>query len=480
MIDTNDKINEIKDENVIRDEYYPENPDEVAKEKQANNEQKINGNIGKFQAFIQNLNLRSENDYRKFKRIFSEDSNFERCYDLRKIDECAKFVEHYKGGEYVALAIVLCVFEVVSLGDLANLKSKLIEQLPYPVEIDDDGRTVNKQQQDPYLSLNSMLAAIGAKTYINDAGQRCTGFGEDSEKALINIWEQFPDLRSHIISWLVDVSETFEFHTTLDSYQIVTAFRRLILVDFSDAKKRIFPQLYISSENFGLLGALAYELYIKSDYQQEILEMINEWIQLDSHWLWKSASFAYLNFDGKYDHRDFNNKLKHAIGKRFDNLGRSDIIFIALFMSCSEKARTLISDILNNLICNESRKVDKNKIASIYVNLVRYSYYLVGPNLKELSLVACDTIEQQKNLELVLSQVMSVYNLRRRLYAILGAYLKELSNYDITQKMESHISAYFYNLSSSSCAFRKDIVHFLENCEGNVSKQIIKKLLEFI
>lgn len=466
--------NDTDEQNLKQEEDFPENSYDLAADKRENNILNATENSATNQFFIQNANFDGKEIYRLFETPSNDGS--EKSYDLRKVEDCAKFVEFYKGGEYLALAIVLCTFEIISLGDLPNLKMKLIENFPQVKVLNDEGREAEKPQQDSYISLNSMLSVIGGKIFITDDGQRCTGFGEDSEKALVNMWEQFPGLRNNILSWLIDSSGIFEYRTAFDAYQVTAAFVRVISLDFVDAKKNIFARLYSNPNNAGLLGALAYELYKKPEFRKEILEIGCQWAASNSHWLWKPACILYSNLDGENVSYDLEKCLRDSIKKRLLNLNRSDLIFISMFICYSKNARSMLSAILNEIFHSKSVRNFRNQVASTYVRLIRFCYYGVDQSLTELPLVACDTREQQSDLEAILKQVMSVYPLRRQLYAIMEAYLNEAAGYNLSSSAVKHLTAYFCNISSSGTDIRRDVMSFLKNCKGDIAKQILKRM----
>lgn len=478
---TNKNVPNGSDENANKDDFFPENPDDIAKEKRADNEFNATNNNALNQVFAQylkevHLHFGNESYYNPTENTTNNSMAETESYDLRKADDCAKFGERYKGSEHFATAIILCTFEVVSLGDLPDLKSKLIELLPKEKVFDDEGKEISISQENPYLSLNSILTTIGGKLFTAKNGQRCTGFGENSQNALINIWEQFPDLHNCILSWLINISETYEYRTTFDAYQITTALVRVISLDFIDAKKRIFPLLYLNPNNEWLLGSLICMLHNEPNNRQEILPIILLWAKSDNDLLWKSACLTYYCFEGKYVYDDFQENLKNSIKKRLLIFRKNDIKFIAWILCISQNLRSNLSKILYEIFQESNERINKIKIASIYIGLIRYCYYRVNINQAELSLVACDTKEQQHNLTAIIQQIMNVYKLRQMLYNILSEYIKEVSNYDLSVQVVNHISAYFYNMALSNFELRQDLLFFLKKCEGDLAKQIYEIL----
>lgn len=473
---TNEKLDEIDQEDFDENEGV-DNSDDLAQKKRTTNELNAKNNTAQHQVFIQNLDTLNIN-YLPSANAISQKYSSNESYNLRHSDGCIEFVEKFKDGEYLTIAIILCTFEAVSLGDLPNLKSKLMEYLPKMKVLDSEGTEIHCPQQDPYISLNSILTVVGGKRFVTEDGQQCIGLGEGSKQALINIWEQFPVLRSSIVSWLIHLSEIYEYRTTFDAYQIATAFARIVSLDFIDAKKRIFPQLYSNPNNAGLMGVLAYKLYEDPERRKEMEVIVSQWIISDSTWLWKPACLVYAYFMENGNYLAFEPDLKKAIRKRLLYFNKSDFIFVALILCRSKHFRLMITDIFHISYGKANTRDQKITLAQIYVNLVRRSYYLVNASHIELPLVACDTKEQQLCLAQIIAQVMSVYHLRKHLFAILDAYLKEISNYNFPVNVVSHISAYFYNMALPGSEYQQDIMDFLKNCQNKVAQQIYNRLYQ--
>ncbi len=468
----NEKTEDMKKEDFCDNEGN-DNADRLAQKKR-NNEFNATDNTAQFQVFIQNLD--TLNTYIPSADTVNLESPENISYNLCNLDECIKFVEKYKDGEYLAIAIILSTFEAVSLGDLPDLKLKLMEILPRMEAIDSEGTENHISQKNPYLSLNTIMTVIGGKRFIIKDGQQYVGLGENSKQALFNIWEQFPAMHTYITSWLIHINEIYEYHTNFDAYQIATAFARVISLDFNDAKKRIFPQLYSTSDNIGLLGILAYKLYENIELKDEINDILMKWTKSDSTWRWKSACLTYLYFLDNNNYFGLESALNRAIRKRLTSFSKNDLRFVAMLVSRSKQFRIMITNIFSITYDSAETRNQRTNIASIYINLVRYNYYLVNSTFVELPLVSCDTKEQQCTLAPIISHVMSVYHLRKQLYVILDAYLKELSNYQFHEKVIKHISAYFFNMASTGQGYQKDCMNFLKQCRNKVATQIYNQL----
>lgn len=462
-------------EDMEDDKRFDKSSDIEEEKRNANQNQfSAQGNTAYTQIFVQNLGNLNAN-YKSSLEGFSTKESLKK-YNLRNSDECSEFVEIYKKSDYLAIAIILCTFEVVPLVDLPDLQEKLLGYLPVVETPDSEELEKHHTQSNPYISLNTILAVVGGQKFVTDEGQSCVGLGEDSEQALINILEQFPFLRSSIVSWLIHLHEVHEYRTTFDACQIAIAFSRMISIDIKDAKSRIFAQLYSNPRNVWLLGALAYKLYENTALRTETENIIVQWINSDSIWLWKSACLTYISLKENNVCVSFDSILVKAISKKFMGFRKNDLSFISRLLIRSLHFRTLIAYSLCLVYKRLNKREERMTLAQIYVNLIRHSYYLVNSFFKELPLVACDTKQQQTYLCQIVSQIMSTYRLRKQLYAIMEAYLRELSKYDFSASTINHISAYFYNMSFADLSYQNDIFFFLEKSKNKAAKQIYNQL----
>ncbi len=467
--DTSDKEETIENEEVENSSDLEKNKKHIA------NEFNVEGNMAQAQVFIQNLNEVVSDRLKNGVSVSSKTQ--EKVYDLRDKQQCAEFVEKYGNSRYLAVAIILSIFEVVVLQDLPDLEELLIEYLPEPKE-SDKKNSLCYNWQNPYISMDKILSVMKGKQFLAEDGRTYIGLGENAEQVLRNILEQFPILRRSIIDWLILLYEIYQYKTNFDANQIVTAFARVISVNITDAKARIFPRLYTNPNNVGLLGNLAYRLYGDVAIKEEIEDIIICWIKSDSIWLWKAACMVYSFLMEDDIIVSFGDILETVICKRFWNLQGNDLKFIVLLMLRSIHFRTLLAHVIQLVFYNAKSGEWKVQAGRIYVSLIGRGYYQVNASYPELPLVACDKNKQQQYLVPLIKQVMAVDSLRKQLYAILKAYMVKLSKYDFSQGMVNHIAAYFYIMASSNTAYRQDILYFLENCKNIVANRVYERLLQ--
>lgn len=451
-------------------------PDDLIKDK-ANNQFHASENTANIQIFLQNANFNGGTGWKQVLDLMDINTGDDKKYDLKKEEDCAEFFRTCKNREYITLAIVLAVFETVSIGELDKLKEVLMECLPSMIQLDKEGKEIHIPQSNPYLSLNTVLSVIGGKMFITEEGEQCIGYGEGSERVLNNIWIQFPALRKPIMTWLLKTNAAFEYRSDLEAYQITTAFVRIITEDFAYAEKQIFIRLYSNQKNVGLLARISMELLKKSELKQAASDMVLQWAESDSEWLWKAAFlvYSYVNAD------DYDSRLKQAltdtVKKKFMGLNNTDLGFITVSAFYFTKIRQLIAEIFDFLYRVSDRQAWK-QLAYTYICIIRYGYYRISKHLTDLPFVVCDSKEQLKCMVPILKYVMSRYDLRRQLYCILRVYLEEIADYDISRNTISYITAYFYSLAGNDEDFRRDILLFLKECNGRAAEAVYQKLTE--
>lgn len=443
--------------------------------KKADNEFNVSENTAHIQIFLQNANFNGGTDLKQVLDLVNVNMGSEKKYNLRMEEDCAEFFSTCKNREYLTLAIILSAFEIVAIGDIANLTNALVEYLPSIIQLDSEGKEIHILKSDPYHSLNTVLSVIGGKVFIRGEGQQCIGYGNDSNKILSNIWTQFPVLREPIILWLLKVNDSFEYRTTFEAYQITTAFIRIMSEDFLYAQKHIFERLYSKPCNLGLLARLAQELLAKEKFRNDASLMILKWARSDSGWLWKAALLVHLN---SYD-PSIDNELKKAliitVSKKFFRLEHSDLRFITIFAAYSENVRLVITSVFHSLY-KENDAYGKRELAQIYIRMIRYGYYEVNRKLINLPFVVCDSKEQVSNIEAVLVYIMSQYDLRCQLYSVLRAYFEEITFYDVPQNIDKHLTAYFYALTKKEYDYQEDILLFLKESGGNLANDVYNYL----
>lgn len=429
------------------------------------------GNTATTQIFIGHLGAMNLDPWQK-KNATSEQT-VDQTYFLHTRKGCKAFVERYKNSEHLAVAIVLSVFGLVYLGDLYELNKLLMEELPDATATGED----IPPARDPYISVDTYLSTIGGKWFTSQESKQYVGLGENAQKALQNFWEQFPALRDPICRWLVRLCRAYKVRTTFDAYQMVCAFARVACLDFEDARKRIFSRLYSNPGNVGLLGNLVCKLYEESSLREELEELLRNWLGARGSWLWRPACLACSFLIPGLNDGQFGPILERAVYLRLNRLTKNDSTFLAILMLQSEYFRSLLIRLLARMVQKAGNHMERLVVAQTYLYLLRGCYYLVDAQRPELPLAACDTKEQQQTLTPILARVMSQVGLRKQLYAILRAYLKELDRYQYSNYLFNHLCAYFYNLTQANSICWPDILEFLSSCRGKLGQQLFERML---
>lgn len=420
------------------------------------------GNFANTQIFIQSMNLTSPPGQ------VSQPENGQ-AYSLQVTKDCAAFVERYKNSEYLAVAILLSIFEVVRLSDLPDLMGPLLECLPAAPP---EGGGAAAQFGDPYISMDKLLTTVGGKCLIAEDGQKYVSLGESSQQALQNLWTQFSALRSAISKWLIQTYKGSKYRTAFDTYQIVTAFARVISLDFADAKERIFPRLCSDPDNALLLGHILCKLYGDVHLRQKVDDILLEWFRSSGSWLWRPACLACAFLQSALNIDLFEPWIERTIKKRLIYMTKQDSSFAAVLLLRSQYFRTKFSTFLGDAVREAATRADRLSKAQIYLYLLRYCYYLIDSNQQDLPLVVCDNKAQLISLGPLLSQLMSLYALRQQLFWILRAYMKEISHYYYSKELLDHLAAYFYTLMQYAPDYRRDVLQFLDGLDNSLADRL--------
>jgi len=452
------------------EEEVSQTADDIIKEKRQYNsgDMSVSGNQAENQQFIQTAIFYGSNHFgiHEVARsdLLSTDTAIKE-YDLSNANECAAFGAEYGASEHFAYAVILSIFEYVELDDLQNLKAKLLEELP-PI-IDDEGSAI-AAQQNPYLPINDILRVIKGKQFTTDNGERCVGLGNSRSVALNNLWTQFPTLRGNIACWLLAVSDSFVYRTNFDAFQVSSAFINVMKLDFTAGTRHLFPQLHLKPEKYWLLGRIAFALYKDKDYHSKILPFMTNWATSRNNWHWKIACYMYAYIEDS-ESANFGEQIQQTMERKFASLNASDKRFLLSF----ERLRTLSAGILNTLIAKAQRCDEKIILALIYTNLLRYGYYTVSPDSPACPLLTCDTKNQLMSIQPLIAELLPRYRSRKMLFSIIGAYLKELSDYAVNEKTVKHLKAYFSVMAENNPRHASDILLFLQRCNCTMANMLI-------
>lgn len=447
--------------------------EELEEKKREVNQFNIERNSAQNQIFIQDIGAGgfTVNYYAaKMEPIVSK-LPVEKRFDLRKQEECIEFVETFKDTEYFTTAVLLCIFEAVILTDLSDLRAKLDSCLPQNYQSNtgnEEASTVLKDNS--YTSLNSIFTVIGANKLVTEDGKLCVSIGENSIQALINMLEQFPVIHNLFVNFIILMTQDNRYHTIFYDSQLASSFSESWSAEVIDLRNSIYPELCANPENAYLLGNFVYKLYKKRERDGKAI--LWQCLTLEKTWLWRVVSYAYILFEKNNIAFPFEKEFRALLVKKVNYLRKNDFYFLAELLIQSEYFRDMICCVFSSAYKRAGKREKQNVIAQTYVYLVRRGYYRVNSFFIRLPLVACDTKQQQLYLVDILERVMSDYHLRKQMYVILKAYLKELSQYHFSQTEIKHIAAFCYNMSSSNEEYREDIKEMLQECGSKVAKRV--------
>jgi len=459
-------------EELQREEIEEEEEDleeDLEEEKQKLNEFNVEGNRAVNQAFIQTLNISAN----YIMDVEKENKKQTKKFDLQKKEDCINFIENYKKSDYLAVAVILCVFEAVTVGDLPKLMVGIIEYLPDIKVNEKDLKSISNNFPDSYISLDTILQTIGAKHLSTMDGQHCISLGINTVDPLKNVWEAFPVLRQVIISWLLSLVERQGEHSVFGYYQIVTAVSKVVSLDIRIAEQQVFPTLYGGSQHMWLLGNVVFKLYEKNINREYWDKLIIKWLKVRNGWIWRASYLTYALFVENEINNEYTLEIKKLLAMRIYSLKRSDIIFVLNYLFLSDKIRTSFCEILDMAFKNGG---NKEQIAVKYLLILRNGFYRIQHSRIELPLLICDEKKQQVHLRGVISYIMGKYSLRKQLYRILEVYIKEITNYKYSEKISQYIAAYFCNMALAGKEYIEENRFFLEKCECELAQSVAEIL----
>lgn len=469
LVEKNDSESADKNEEI-------DNSDELEQKKREAKEFNADGNIAQNQIFIQDMGAGgfTVNYYAQKSAPIMPDLPVKKKFDLRKQEDCIHFIETFKNSEYFSTAVILCVFEAVQLADLPALKSELVRCLP--VEERSDTDEAGALKKDPYIAVNSILTVIGGEIFQTETGKQCISMGENHVQALIHVLEQFPALQESVSKFILQITDTDQYHTVFYDHQVAMFLVEMTVLNIMDVQNTILPLLYENPTNVNLLAVFIYRLLFDRNRQEVADAIIYQWMQSDIEWLWKAVCYCFALFqeNGKPFMQEL--QLKKMLENKIFSFRGGDLNFVAELSMQAKCFRDLICDVLGDKYRRLDSNNNRKRLAQLYVNLIRKGYYRVSASFMTLPFVACDTKKQQDCLTPILEKVMTEYRFRKQIYAILRAYLKELSQYEYSDKLISHIAAYMFNLSLGGPEYKEDLIDFLNGCHGKASKQIFDLL----
>ena len=392
-------------------------------------------------------------------------------YDLRETADCIEFIESFKNTEYLPTALILCLLKAAALSDLSDLKARISDLLPHEIVYDAEGREVYARETKPYISLNSLLAVIGGKKFVTDEGIQCVTLDDNEMRALTNILEQFPALQDTVLDFIVQMAVNDRYYTIPYSYQVASAAAVLISSHIIDAENKLFPRMYTNSDNLFFLANMVYSLYSEIDNKDMAELFIRNWLLSDIAWMWKTLCYIYVQIQNDDSTFKYEKELQRRLLNKVKRLNPVDCGFIAWLLMYSKSFRTMMCIVFHDAFAAADNYDRKRSVAQTYINIVRRCYYKVNAHLVELPLAACDTKKQQELLTDILERIMVDFHLRRQLYTILEAYLKELSHYTYDEKVIKHIAAYICNMCYAGEEYREDIRSFLKKWQGKAAWQ---------
>ncbi|OJV62991.1 MAG: hypothetical protein BGO41_09815 [Clostridiales bacterium 38-18] len=397
------------------------------------------------------------------------DTQVSKRYDLTTENDCIEFIEKHQKEEVFYVSVIMSLFDRTSLAEIPNLVHKLKEALLRTNNYTNQSSELENTGFTHHRAIATVLAGIEGEIYISGDGEKFIGFKEDKVRLFEVIWGQFPSLRQGIIGWLVELS-TVTINNQYNLYQICSALKKIILEDRTNAKNTIFPLLYTHKISFWALGATAYVIYNESQYRDYIASICVEW-QKTEFW---SAFLIFISYlENEMIEATLQTSLYSILKNKLLSGNHDDLALIAVLSSQSTHIKLAILNILNTQF--EQNKVSREKIAVLYLKLVRHAYFFVSKEEMCLSLIVLESEKQLRLLENILKHIMSEYDFRKRLFSILKAYMTELSSFDGSAVYIEKLTLLFYVLGCTPW-YMEEIMWFLNQNQNDFTHKVIQTI----
>ncbi|ATW26933.1 hypothetical protein [Candidatus Formimonas warabiya] len=386
-------------------------------------------------------------------------------YHLEDSTDCDQFVSDKKASRTLAYALVLSLFEVTAVSELPSFTQSLYQELP---QNPDEKERAQMENAESYLSQDTILGMIGAErgeieftSRLGTFTSQCVRFTENqqSQKILENFWNLFPNIRNSMIHWLISISGQERIKGSLAFNQIISAFSKLIQIDFKYGMDEIYPRLLSDPNNIYLLFGITRELFKVERYKNNMDELLKKWATTRGGWLWRIPCMAYIQkLEGEYtreiEDAIFSRIVSALESKPFQN---TDLKYIGENLIYSDRFRNLISAHLHTIFSKDVLSYKKN-VCFIYFSLVHYAYFSVTKNRPQLPLVACDSRQQVEKLLPMLKFLFSKKIMRDLIFDLLAAYLVEIDAYNIPMEK---LKIFFHCIAFSDRSYYDHILFFL-------------------
>ena len=457
-VDVSSEENQMKeDDNAIH------NSEELEKEKQVVKELYAENNHAHTQSFIQEA--KTVNYYIGELRPVKYELPVEQKYDLKKCKECIAFVKEFKNTEYFFTAFVLAMFQIVEVFDLKELKSIFSDCLP-PTNINET------EYIGPYVAQDSILSVISGEKYTKN-GLQYVGLGDNYEQVLQNFIGQFPDLQEPLICMIEQLLEIKRYRKDFYLIQIALLLKNLHKKRLVDVEERILPYLCRNKVNIEILVLFLCFLYGDEQTENDADRIISDWLKHDRKWMWQVASLVYIQLMETRPECQFEKQLEKIISNKIIGFRKDDYRFISDILMCSKDFRELICRVWNGALPLSN---NEKEIPQQFLCLIRNCYYRVNEGNVTLPLIVCDSKQQLFELKEILEKVMGCCELRRQLYSLLKAYIKEIAEYEYSVSVISRVAGYCWFLGAIDDDYREDIIDVLKQCPDVIAKKILEEM----
>ncbi len=371
---------------------------------------------------IENSNIQT----REFEQ---HQSNVKKVINIIDEDSFEMYVDKFKNTKVFLALVAISSLEMIEETQFELICKKLKEHLDSVIGPIEEEQTISSAfESRKTLYDNAFLVKTVTKrnTHAGFIYTKCLSFSDETmaEKIRNWMWELYPQFRNAIIDWLIDLSNIDKWFICVTAQNAIAEYSK---IDFEFTLQTIFPKLY-KKTNGAKIATLSFaieKLYEKGLYEKNIEKLLLGWLGTINNDLWMVGFRLYA----KGYIKNCDDKICDVIYKHiFDSNFRkdTDFLYIMGFAHRSKKISHLLIKVISECFSKQRMKLDKDEIAKVFIWIVLYDYFTTDETYSLLVFVDyANEADSRKLLRPILHHILSNYQLRRRLFEILNAFIIE-------------------------------------------------------
>lgn len=463
--------------------------DEIRKEKE-----KLHSN--EFAIGIQeNSGQGSIHNYNGTNYIFigkEEDKKPDAAGEIYHLDEeksFSDFMEKNAGSRTCAIALTLCLLEVIPTNDLNTYANQLLTRLQDFFQIDEENK--HKENHLPYQKILSSIHATSCvltmHTETGDVAVEGVKFVHDDtcEKMRRFIWKQYFNLHSLIIDFIF---ELFENASKSIVRKAAGALGSFCSMDFLFAKQIILHRLTQTDGDKYLFitNTILVRLVNCEEYRENVYNLLSYWSGMENITLWKTVLYFYS--ENNMNIPNIEKILDKSLNK-YSECTSTDVkidydFFFVFIGQLAHISPELLQIVLKHLVfCfNNTRvSVKKNTAVHMYLLIIAGEYfstneespYLHSMEFKDICDSSMDSVQKYINY------IMNRYEFRGKLLEVLKVYITEFDSYKNNQDIHYEFLDTFIQVIIDNKLAYENFYWFLQSLiEKRIPSKTAKKLME--